>query len=55
MENIKIVDLIIIGAGWSGLTACKYAKQNNLSVIVFESKKTIGGIWKYDQDSKKIQ
>ena len=31
-------DVIIIGAGWSGLLACKYMKQNNLSVLVLEGR-----------------
>ena len=44
-------DVIIIGAGWSGLLACKYMKQNNLSVLVLEGRSDIGGIWKYSDDA----
>ena len=43
-------DVIIIGAGWSGLLACKYMKQNNLNVLVLEGRDDIGGIWKYSDD-----
>ncbi len=46
-KKIQIYDLIIIGAGRSGLLTCKYAKTAGLSVIVLESRDNIGGIWKY--------
>lgn len=41
MEN-KIYDIIIIGAGPSGMTAALYAKRNNKEVLILE-KETIGG------------
>lgn len=47
-------DVIIIGAGWSGLLACKYMKQNNLSVLVLEGRSDIGGIWKYSEDPNTV-
>jgi dimethylaniline monooxygenase (N-oxide forming) len=50
MKNSNYFDVIIIGAGWSGLLACKYMKQNNLSAIVLEGRDDIGGIWKYSDD-----
>jgi dimethylaniline monooxygenase (N-oxide forming) len=46
-NKIQIYDLIIIGAGRSGLLTCKYAKTYDLSVLVLESRDHIGGIWKY--------
>lgn len=46
MES-KIFDVCIIGAGWSGLIACKYMKQFGLSVVVLEKNDYPGGIWKY--------
>ena len=50
MKNNNYFDVIIIGAGWSGLLACKYMKQNNLSALVLEGRDDIGGIWKYSDD-----
>lgn len=46
----EILDLLIIGAGWSGLLACKYAKEEKLSVRVLEQREDLGGVWKYSDD-----
>lgn len=46
MES-KIYDVCIIGAGWSGIIACKYMKEYGLSTIVLEKNNYPGGIWKY--------
>jgi len=40
-------DVIIIGAGLSGLTACKHLRAAKLDCLVFESTDDIGGVWKY--------
>ena len=48
--NEDIYDLIIIGAGWSGLLACKYAKEENLKVRVLEVREDLGGVWNYSSD-----
>ena len=40
-------DVVIIGAGLSGLVACKYLRAANLECLVFESSHDIGGVWKY--------
>lgn len=47
----KILDVAIVGAGWSGIVACKHMKQNNLDCLLFESNNDIGGVWKYREDS----
>ena len=43
-------DVTIIGAGWSGLAACKYMKEEGLSVVCIERKEDIGGVWIYSDD-----
>ena len=45
-------DVIILGAGWSGLLACKYCLSEGLKVLVLEGRETIGGIWAYTDDQR---
>lgn len=40
-------DVLIIGAGLSGLLACKYMKAAGLTCLVLEATDDIGGVWKY--------
>jgi dimethylaniline monooxygenase (N-oxide forming) len=47
-----IFDVIILGAGWSGLLACKYCLGEGLNVLALESRDTIGGIWAYTEDKR---
>ncbi len=44
-------DVIVVGAGFSGLVCCKYALENNLSVLVLEKQDDLGGIWNYSSDT----
>ncbi len=44
------MDVCIIGAGWSGLYACKYAVENGLNPIVLEKRDDLGGVWNYSDD-----
>ena len=43
-------DVIVIGAGWSGLVACKYMLEEGLTVVALEKKESIGGVWVYTDD-----
>ena len=43
-------DVTVIGAGWSGLLACKSMLEEGLSVIALEKRDDIGGVWKYTED-----
>ena len=45
-------DVIILGAGWSGLLACKYCLGEGLKVLLLEGRETIGGIWAYTDDQR---
>jgi len=45
-------DVIVIGAGWSGLMACKYCVAEGLRTVVLESRDTIGGVWAYTDDQR---
>lgn len=48
------VDLVIVGAGWSGLYAAKYAKAEGLTVRVLEAREDLGGVWNYSESSDVI-
>jgi dimethylaniline monooxygenase (N-oxide forming) len=43
-------DVVIIGAGWSGLLAAKYCLDENLKTLVLECRDGIGGVWRYTDD-----
>lgn len=45
-------DVTIIGAGWSGLLACKYMLEEELSVVALEKRDDLGGVWLYSDDPK---
>src|ERR1043166_4700901 len=45
-------DVIVIGAGWSGLMACKYCLAEGLRTLVLESRDSIGGVWTFTSDQR---
>jgi dimethylaniline monooxygenase (N-oxide forming) len=46
-EPVPSFDVVIIGAGWSGLLACKYCLSEGLETLVLESRESIGGVWSF--------
>ena len=38
-------DVTVLGAGWSGLIAIKYMKEEGLTVVALERRDGIGGLW----------
>ena len=45
-------DVCVIGAGWSGLVACKNMLENGLSVVVLDANAHAGGVWYYQEDER---
>ncbi|TDK50656.1 flavin-containing monooxygenase [Antarcticimicrobium luteum] len=50
----KPVDVLVVGAGWAGLYAAKYARDAGLSVLILEARDDPGGVWNYSDDPSLI-
>lgn len=50
----KQVGMVVIGAGWAGLYAAKYAREAGLSVAILEARSDLGGVWNYSDDPDTI-
>jgi dimethylaniline monooxygenase (N-oxide forming) / hypotaurine monooxygenase len=51
-DAVPFFDVIIIGAGWSGVMACKYCFAERLKPLVLEGRDSIGGVWAFTQDGR---
>lgn len=43
MNNIELIDVIIIGAGFAGLSAAKYFSSKSIKCLVIEGRSRVGG------------
>ena len=48
------IDVLIIGGGWSGIMACKYALQSGFTPLVLEKRSSFGGIWRFSEDPQTV-
>ena len=51
-DAVPFFDVIILGAGWSGLMACKYCLGEGLKTLVLEGRDSIGGVWAFTGDCR---
>lgn len=43
-------DVLVIGAGWSGMLAAKHCREHGLSVRIVEKGDHVGGVWKFTDE-----
>jgi cation diffusion facilitator CzcD-associated flavoprotein CzcO len=43
-------DVLVIGAGWSGMLTAKHCRENGLTAWIIEKSDHVGGVWKYEEE-----
>jgi hypothetical protein len=51
-DNVPSLDVLILGAGWSGLLASKYCLGEGLKTLALEKRDSIGGVWAFTRDGR---
>jgi len=54
ISSSSFTDVLIVGAGWSGLYAAKYAKAEGLGIRILEDREDLGGVWNYTESKDQI-
>ena len=49
-EESSYHDVTVVGAGWSGMAACKSMLEEGLTAVCLEAREGIGGLWQYSDD-----
>lgn len=49
-KQTEFREVVIIGAGWSGLLACKSMLEEGLTAVALEKRPDVGGLWNYTDD-----
>ncbi|NRA47283.1 MAG: NAD(P)/FAD-dependent oxidoreductase, partial [Oligoflexales bacterium] len=51
-----VYDAVIIGAGWSGLTAARFLKKSGLDkILILEKRESLGGVFRFSEDPSVIR
>jgi len=48
-EDVRTVDMVVVGAGFAGLYQVQRAREEGLSVVGFEAGKDVGGTWYWNR------
>lgn len=55
IQSSRRLRVCIIGAGMTGISACKYMLQHGIEPVVLEAQDGIGGVWRHTFASTKLQ
>lgn len=50
---MMVLNIAVIGAGRSGLSAAKYGLEHGYNLTVYEKNEALGGTWRYTDETGK--